>query len=152
MASRVEVNYKGAIEFLQRKKATADLAAERIVTRGALIVEAQAKKEFRPRPLGSRRVSRTGRVYYAGAPNYPAEPPRPTSRTGNLQASIGTRYIRRNGYAKWESGVGPNMKYGPFVEYGTSRARAFPFMEPGFEKSKDKLMELARKEWEAVTL
>ena len=152
MASRVEVEYKSAIKVLESTKAKADIAGERIVTRGSLIIEEAAKKEFRPRPLGSRRVSRNGRVYYVGAPDYPAEPPRPTSRTGNLQSSIGTRYVKKLGYGRWESGTGPNMKYGPYVEYGTSRSREFPFMAPALEKTREKLHALAEKEWKAVTL
>ena len=152
MASGIQVEYKQAISALEHSKAKADIAGERIVTKGSLLLEAAAKKEFLPRPLGSQRISKNGRVYYAGAPDYPASPPHPTQRTGNLQSSIGMRYIKRLGYGRWESGTGPKMLYGQYVEYGTSRSREFPFMKPALEKSWLKLQEIANREWKAVGL
>lgn len=153
MASGIKVEYSQAVKVLEGSKSKADIAGERIVVKGSLILEAAAKKEFLPRPLGSMRVAqKTGRVYYAGAPDYPANPPHPTQRTGNLRNSIGMRYVKRLGYGRWESGTGPNMMYGPYVEYGTTRSRKFPYMEPALHKSWLKLQELANKEWKAVGL
>jgi len=32
--------------------------------------------------------------------------------------------------------IGTNVKYGPFVEFGTSRSRAFPYLENSFEEER----------------
>lgn len=149
---KVVVDYKSAMSVLEGSKTKASLAAERIVRKGSVIIANNAKREFRARPLGSQRTSkRTGRVYYAGAPLYPAQSERPTNRTGNLSASIGTRDVIRTGYGRWESLTGPSLRYAPYVEYGTSSSRPFPYMTPGFEKSKAALEELAAREWKTVT-
>jgi len=128
-----------------------DLAARNIVTKGALIIERNAKLEFRGRPAGSQRTSKkTGRVYYAGAPKFPAAPPQPTNRTGNLQASIRMQKVTGLGAGRWQSDTGPSVKYGPYVNFGTSRARAFPFMTNGFKNSLKEIQELAETEWAAA--
>lgn len=141
------------MKVLEGSKVKASAAAERIVRQGSVIISNNAKREFRARPLGSQRTSqRTGRRYYLGAPLYPAEPTRPTNRTGNLSASIGTRDVIHRGYGRWESLTGPNLYYAPYVEYGTTRSRPFPYMKPALEKSRVALQELAAREWKKVTL
>jgi hypothetical protein len=136
-----------------------DAAAERVVKQGGLLVANAAKEQFRPRPAGSARKSRTGRVHYdtsgygvdgpgfdgSFAPN----PPKPTNRTGNLQASIKTLKVERVATGTWSSQTGPTMKYGKYVEnpegmYGGRRE--FPFLRTGYENALPALRELYRKE------
>lgn len=53
--------------------------------------------------------------------------------TGRLRQSIGVKQIGRGHYR-----VGTNVKYAPFVEFGTRHTRAQPFMRPAAEKVRKK--------------
>ena len=125
-----------------------DKAAKTIVRRGSIMISNAAKLQFRPRPGGSQRTSkRTGRVYYEGAPDFPANPPRPTFRSGNLQKSIRMIEIERLGFGRWQSATGPTMNYAPYVEFGTSRARQFPFLKMALDEVTPDLRALYEEEW-----
>ena len=52
-------------------------------------------------------------------------------RTGNLKASITYVPIK-----KFLWGVGTNTEYAPFVEFGTYKMKAQPYLRPAFEKAK----------------
>ena len=148
MASEIIIS--GISEFdkaLRFDIVKSDAAARNIVTKGALIIERTAKEQFRARPSGSQRTSKSGRVYYAGAPQYPAQPPNPTQRSGNLRNSIKTQRVTSLGTGRWQSDTGPSVQYAGFVEYGTSRSREFPYMRNGLIDSNDKINELAQEEW-----
>lgn len=150
MASGVIV--VGISEYTAAIKTTvlkADTAARNIVIKGGEVIKENAKKEFRPRPPGSERVSsKTGRTYYLGAPLYPANPPRPTTRTGNLKGSISVEASPMGAF-RWESNIGPRygqaVRYAKYVEVGG--ARKFPYMEPGFDKSLPEILMIAQEEW-----
>ena len=146
----VEVIISGINEFdngLKRSMAKADIAARNIVTKGALVIERKAKEGFNPRPSGSQRTSKSGRTYYQGAPKYPATPPKPTQRSGNLRNSIKTQQVTSLGAGRWQSDTGPSVKYAGFVEYGTSRSREFPYMTPGIKSSYEEIISIAQEEW-----
>ena len=114
-------------------------AARLFVTRGGLMLEAVVKeKGFRPRPSGSQRTSKSGRTYYVG----PATPPKPTQRTGNLRNSFVYRNTTRTATG-YKSETGTYIKYAPFVDYGTSRSRKFPFAEDGVARILPRLNALA---------
>jgi len=160
MASKFDIKVKGLDDFTRAINAQAeriDHAAEMIVRKGAAIVGSQAKREFYPRPTGSRRISKNGRIYYDSkgfgldGPGYDGSfaprPPHPTSRSGNLRNSIHMIEAKQIGPGKWMSSTGPTMMYGAMVEQGTSRSRAFPYMKPGLEKSSEKLKTLYTAEW-----
>ena len=145
-----EVIISGINEFdngLKRSMAKADIAARNIVTKGALVIERKAKEGFNPRPSGSQRTSKSGRTYYQGAPQYPATPPKPTQRSGNLRNSIKTQQVTSLGAGRWQSDTGPSVKYAGFVEYGTSRSREFPYMTPGIKSSYEEINSIAQEEW-----
>jgi len=145
-----EVIISGINEFdngLKRSMAKADIAARNIVTKGALVIERKAKEGFNPRPSGSQRTSKSGRTYYQGAPKYPATPPKPTQRSGNLRNSIKTQQVTSLGAGRWQSDTGPSVKYAGFVEYGTSRSREFPYMTPGIKSSYEEINSIAQEEW-----
>jgi len=145
-----EIIISGISEFdkaLNFDIAKADTAARNIVVKGALIIERKAKEQFRARPSGSQRTSKSGRVYYQGAPKYPATPPRPTQRSGNLRNSIKTQQVISLGAGRWQSDTGPSVKYAGFVEYGTSRSREFPYMTPGVKNSNEEINTIAQEEW-----
>ena len=150
MAKQFDVKVKGLDDFTRAIHAQAeklDRASETIVKKGAAIVGSEAKKEFRPRPIGSMRTSKTGRVYYSSKPPYQPRPTQPTSRSGNLRNSIHMIEAKRIGPGKWMSSTGPTMMYGAMVENGSARSRAFPYMQPGLEKSSEKLQSLYTAEW-----
>ena len=136
----------GVNEGLLRIVANVDRANERIVRKGGTVIARNAKKEFKPRPLGSMRTSKSGKVYYISKPPYAPKPPTPTSRSGNLRDSITTE-TRRVGPGIWMSTTGPTMIYGRRVELGGGKNRAFPYLAPGFKKSKEELEVIYQKEW-----
>jgi len=145
-----EIIISGISEFdkaLRFDIVKSDAAARNIVTKGALVIERMAKEEFRARPSGSQRVSKSGRVYYQGAPKYPAVPPKPTQRSGNLRNSIRTQSVKSLGTGRWQSDTGPSVQYAGFVEYGTSRSREFPYMKPGVKNSYEEINRIAQEEW-----
>lgn len=56
--------------------------------------------------------------------------------TGNLRASLSSE-VRREGADKIAGYVGTNVKYAPFVEMGTSRMGAQPFLRPAVEENRE---------------
>ena len=124
---KIEVNDKLFIKDLSKLKFASNEAARTWVTRGGLMLEANVKSEgFNPRPADSQKTSASGRVYYTG----PAKPPKPTQRTGNLRNSFVYRNTTRTAFG-YKSETGTYIKYAPYVDYGTSRSRKFPFAEDG---------------------
>lgn len=73
-------------------------------------------------PLGRQALKKALTDIQAGAQN------RAPVDTGNLKNSISTATQGNGAYARGE--VGPTAKYGAFVENGTSRARAQPYLRP----------------------
>ena len=62
--------------------------------------------------------------------------------TGNLRASIS---IDLNGM---EAEVGTNVEYAPFIEYGTSKSKAQPFLTPAKQTVEGQLDKIIKKEVE----
>lgn len=64
--------------------------------------------------------------------------------TGALRGSIVTMTeASANGAT---ATVGTDLEYAPYVELGTSRAKAQPYLHPGFRKNKDKVTKLITSE------
>ena len=59
--------------------------------------------------------------------------------TGNLRSSINTT-VEANGNNVIAT-VGTNVEYAPFVEYGTKKMSARPFLIPSFESNKEWILE-----------
>lgn len=57
--------------------------------------------------------------------------------TGRLRSSIATR-LTAEGDSRYVE-VGTNVKYAPYVEYGTSKQPAQPFLYPAFAENKQKI-------------
>ena len=148
MASEIIIS--GINEFndgMKRNILRMDTAARNIVQKGGFVIERKAKEGFNPRPSGSQRTSKSGRTYYQGAPKYPATPPKPTQRTGNLRNSTRFQGIKQMGIGRWMSQTGPTVQYAPFVEYGTSHAREFPYMRTAVKDSNEEINRIAQEEW-----
>ena len=63
-------------------------------------------------------------------------------RTGNLKRSIEVSSVRTKAGIKHVAvGPGKDGYYGKFVEFGTVKMKAKPFMAPGYEKSKAAALE-----------
>jgi HK97 gp10 family phage protein len=63
-------------------------------------------------------------------------------KTGTLKKSIEVSRVKTKDGAKYvEVGPGKEGWYGKFLEFGTIKMKAKPFMAPGYEKSKEKAME-----------
>ena len=149
MASEVLIS--GLNEFsngLKGMVVKSDVAARKIVVEGIGIINETAKQEFRAYPGGKTVSQLSGRIYYKGAPQFPASPPNPTNRSGKLRSSIrsfgGAQSL---GEGRWMAEGGTRTPYGPYVEYGTSRARKFPFMELGIKDGSDRVAALAERYW-----
>jgi hypothetical protein len=146
-------------------------AARRIVVKGGAIVAEHAKREFTElaidKKTGAVRVMQRGQdgkrakrsrgevagTHYVGAH---VEGDRPHNRTSNLSKSIGVHEVKQVGPGRWMSQTGPTAAYGRRIELGfhgvDSRnrkydQRAYPYMEPGFRKSRVELTEMYEREW-----
>jgi len=57
-------------------------------------------------------------------------------RTGTLKRSITRRIEKRRAF------VGSNVEYAPYVEMGTSRMAAKPYLRPALEANMDRIKEI----------
>jgi HK97 gp10 family phage protein len=55
--------------------------------------------------------------------------------TGALKSSISTTITGRAGAGAMTAEIGPSVKYGVYVEYGTSEQPGQPFLNPAFERT-----------------
>lgn len=55
-----------------------------------------------------------------------------TNRTGKLEASTRLRSVRGSLRSGYTIEVVGDTKYGAFVEFGTERSRAYPFLRPAW--------------------
>jgi len=69
----------------------------------------------------------------------------PQRRTGNLNNSIQSHPTAADEAQVGPSDTGPAAEYAAFVEYGTSRAPAYPYMRPAYEAGKDKAADVMAK-------
>ncbi len=67
-------------------------------------------------------------------------------RTGALRNSITVDF-----YGKMSAQIGPHMPYAPYVEYGTRKMAAQPYLFPAFEEERPKLEEGIKKAIEEAT-
>jgi len=68
-------------------------------------------------------------------------------KTGKLKKSISVSGIKRkSGEPYVQVSPGKDGWYGKFVEFGTVKMKAKPFMEPGYENSKDAALDTIQEE------
>ena len=101
----------------------------RAVLAGGLVLETAVK-------LSMSAASHSGRVYGKHKASAPGETP--AVDTGNLVNSINTTLDRASATEAWAN-VGPTVEYGAYLEFGTSKMAARPFMRPGLDSSEDKI-------------
>lgn len=143
-------------ESLLKRYEMIDHAGERIVRRAGEAVARNSKLVFLGRPTVIKTKNKGARR--EGLPylnNRSQSWPTPTNRTGHLRDSIHVGDITRLGPGRWISTTGPTMVYGRRVELGgvsrtngtTIRTRPFPYMTPGFERSRTEITTIYREEW-----
>jgi hypothetical protein len=153
MASQIVLH--GTRDFkdaLEAGRVKASDAARNIVSKGALIVASNAKRQFRPRPGGQRTSQKSGKTYYVFTPPYQAVPPQPTSRSGALQGSIGKFFRLTKMPTGWKAEMGPTVAHAPYVEFGTSHMQKEPYMATGIDRSRGEIERLAEAEWAKAVL
>ena len=68
-------------------------------------------------------------------------------RTGKLKESITVSGVKTKDGVKYvEVGPGKDVYWGKFIEFGTVKLRAKPFMAPGYENAKERAMETIKEE------
>lgn len=68
-------------------------------------------------------------------------------RTGKLKEGINIGKIKNKGGVKYilvgvERGDNSEIFYGKFIEFGTSKRAAQPFLQPAYEKNKNRIKEI----------
>lgn len=110
----VTVDTRGMDEFFKNL----DAGVRRATGRAAAVVEGAIKGSFGVSGAGGGPIGRVTNI-----PSAPGSPP--NVQTGHLRNSIGYNIV---GPAK--ARVGTNVEYGLYLEFGTSRMPARPFMGP----------------------
>ena len=103
----------------------------------ALLVHESAVKSILAKGSGSRTVTRYNpkRQQLVSEPGNP-----PNSDMGTLVQSIQFEVDKDN----LEAYVGTNLKYGLYLEIGTTSTKARPWLLPAFQKNRDQIIDLIR--------
>ena len=124
-------NVKRAMQQLNKLGKEMELPFIEIIKGGAQLIRGEAIRSIHNDP-------KTGRVYemYNPRRTHTASAPgeSPASDTGNLVRNIKVKQKSKNVIA-----VESTADYSAFLEYGTSKMQARPFLFPAFEKSKPKI-------------
>jgi HK97 gp10 family phage protein len=99
----------------------------------ANLVEAEAKQSIQRGVKSGRIYKRRSVVHQASAPGEP-----PASDTGFLVSNITKTAVEKSGTALSIS-VESKAKYSKFLEFGTRKMSARPFLQPALEKNKTKI-------------
>jgi len=134
---RVSIQVKGIKEALSALKNLQNNLEEpfrEVIQGGAQLIRGEAIKSIQSGP-------KSGRVYekYNPRRTHKASAPgeAPASDTGNL-----VRNIRVKQKTKDIVEVESNAPYSQFLEFGTSKMLARPFLFPAFEKSRSKILQV----------
>jgi HK97 gp10 family phage protein len=137
MAFKIDVKVSGLAVFIRNKdewiKKKRDQLAQAL-TESALVVQAEARQSILKGPKTGRVYVRRGRIRHrASAPGQP-----PASDTGTLARSIVIDVDKD----KMTASVGSNVKYAPFLELGTSRMAARPFLKRALEVKRTQIVKI----------
>jgi HK97 gp10 family phage protein len=86
--------------------------------------------------------SHSGRVYYGHRASAPGETP--AVDTGVLVNSINTQLVSSSNTSALAE-VGTGVEYAEFLEFGTSKMAARPFMRPGYDNNVTRIEETIRR-------
>ena len=99
----------------------------------ANLVEAEAKQSIQRGVKSGRIYKRRSVVHQASAPGEP-----PASDTGFLVSNITKTAVEKSGTAL-SIAVESKAKYSKFLEFGTRKMSARPFLQPALEKNRNKI-------------
>lgn len=128
---------------IRRAKAEYERRARKAINLGVMLFEREVKKEL-SKP-GTGRARRSGRRGHRGGirilssrnrASAPGQPP--AVDTGRLRSSI-AHLVERELLA-WVGQVGTDVKYGAYLEFGTTRMAARPFMLTTLERIRPQLL------------
>jgi HK97 gp10 family phage protein len=128
--------------FDKTPKLIAALSGDRLgqaVVAGGFVLETAVKTSMSA-------SSHTGRVYTRGGRKHQASAPGETPAVdyGILVNSIATELASSSKADAWAQ-VGTGVEYAEFLEFGTSKMAARPFMRPGYDNNEAKIKETIRK-------
>jgi HK97 gp10 family phage protein len=137
-----------SMKYAMRTKKVTKLTEQRAAGR---LYEAGLKTERKAKELCNKGIGQKGEAgrdsagRFTAAPvikqaSKPGEPPR--KRTGNLQNSIKTEVL-----TMVQVLVGPTVYYGKFLEFGTRKMAARPFMRPALKETQKSFSKLFRRLW-----
>ena len=132
---RLEIKVKGVKEALQSLKSLEKDLEEpfrEVIKGGAQLIRGEAIKSIQTGPKSGRTYEKYNprRTHKASAPGEA-----PASDTGNL-----VRNIRVTQKSQDVVTVESRASYSKFLEYGTSKMQARPFLFPAFKMSQGKIM------------
>ena len=126
-------NLKKVLSQLDKLEKDMEIPFQQIVKGGGQLIRTEAIKSIQT-------GAKSGVVYQMYNPRreHRASAPgqAPASDTGNLVSKIIVKQKTRN-----ITNVESNANYSAFLEYGTSKMEARPFMLPAFEKSKKPILD-----------
>ena len=118
-----------------------DQTAKARMLEAARDVHAQTVKNLTGNRSGrTYNVPGTHKKYAASAPGE-----MPASATGTLRKSV--KWGVEGQEAKVVGYVGTDVKYGPMLEFGTSKMLPRPWLRPTFEQMQGKIQEIFRRVW-----
>ena len=143
MAKIVTTGLDETLKWIQKTSTELDATARVIAAQSALLIEAQAKRNF----IGSHAKGQS----HVGGGN-------PNVVTGYLRRSIQSTTPKRVGLGAYEVTVGPTAIYGRRIELGYvggggrghQATRAFPFLDPAVTSTEMQRHALAVAKWRAV--
>lgn len=113
-----------------------DAEIEQVIRVGALSVEADAVTSIQ-------RGAKTGKIYQRGNITHQSSAPgeAPATDTGNLVQNI--KSVKDTGKFSWLVGTG--LKYGRYLEHGTTNMKPRPWLIPALEKNRKNITEMIQK-------
>lgn len=134
---KIEVKVDGLAVFIRNKDEWIKRKRNQLIqalTESALVVQAEARQSILKGPKTGRTYIRRGRIKHrASSPGQP-----PASDTGTLARSIVIDVDKTN----FTATVGSNVVYAPFLELGTSRMAARPFLVRALQVKRSQIVKI----------
>ncbi len=134
---KIDVKVSGLAVFIRNKDEWIKKKREQLIqalTESAVVVQSEARQSILKGPKTGRIYLRRRRIKHrASAPGEP-----PASDTGTLVRSIVIDVDK----SKFTASVGSNVKYAPFLEQGTSRMAARPFLVRALERKRSQIVKI----------
>jgi HK97 gp10 family phage protein len=134
---KIDVKVSGLAVFIRNKDEWVKKKRKQLIqalTESALLVQNEARQSILKGPKTGRLYIRRGRIRHrASAPGEP-----PASDTGTLARSIVIDVDTR----AFTATVGSNVKYAPYLELGTSRMRARPFLSRALQLKRSQIVKV----------